>query len=136
MWFVSDLPRSNNTSHNIHKYSHACITTIFFFLHVSASAYSTSSMVLPFFGTFCFSSTPLIFFPMEKTDFELLYIVQHNLCHGKPLLQRHRLGDIQLSKGIPWQLYQPVDMVAMASGRESAVYLGGGSRISPAGSPA
>ena len=32
------------------------------------------------------------------------------LYHGKPLLQRHRLGDIQLSKGIPWQLYQPVDI--------------------------
>ena len=32
------------------------------------------------------------------------------LYHGKPSLQRHRLSDIQLSKEIPWQLCQPVDI--------------------------
>ena len=34
-----------------------------------------------------------------------------DLYHGKPSLQRHRLRDIQLSKGIPWQLYQLVDIM-------------------------
>ena len=47
-------------------------------------------------------------------NFELTEIgnsVEQKLYHGKPPLQRHRLGDIQQSKGIPWQLYQPVDIM-------------------------